>query len=68
MVRLEGLEPPRRRRQNLNLVRLPISPQPHDIDRQPVRLSWWTGLSAREALQLLAPAARVNGSVVMAGV
>jgi len=33
-----------------------------------VRIPWWTGLSAREALQLLAPAARVNGSVVMAGV
>ena len=28
MVRKEGLEPTRLRRQNLNLVRLPISPLP----------------------------------------
>ena len=31
MVRLEGLEPPRARRQILSLVRLPIPPQPHII-------------------------------------
>ena len=29
LVRNVGLEPTRRRRQNLNLVRLPISPHPH---------------------------------------
>jgi hypothetical protein len=29
MVRVKGLEPPRQRRQNLNLVRLPIPPHPH---------------------------------------
>ncbi len=29
MVRVKGLEPPRHRRQNLNLVRLPIPPHPH---------------------------------------
>lgn len=28
VVRVKGLEPPRQRRQNLNLVRLPISPHP----------------------------------------
>ena len=30
MVRVKGLEPPRQRRQNLNLVRLPIPPHPHE--------------------------------------
>ncbi len=30
MVRVKGLEPPRHRRQNLNLVRLPIPPHPHE--------------------------------------
>ena len=29
VVRVKGLEPPRHRRQNLNLVRLPIPPHPH---------------------------------------
>ena len=29
VVRVKGLEPPRRRRQILSLVRLPISPHPH---------------------------------------
>ncbi len=29
LVRLKGLEPPRRRHQILSLARLPISPQPH---------------------------------------
>ena len=29
MVRVEGLEPPRTRRQILSLVRLPIPPHPH---------------------------------------
>ena len=29
MVRVKGLEPPRQRRQNLNLVRLPVPPHPH---------------------------------------
>ena len=29
VVRVKGLEPPRQRRQNLNLVRLPIPPHPH---------------------------------------
>jgi hypothetical protein len=29
LVRVKGLEPPRHRRQNLNLVRLPIPPHPH---------------------------------------
>ncbi len=29
LVRVKGLEPPRQRRQNLNLVRLPIPPHPH---------------------------------------
>ena len=28
MVRIKGLEPPRRRHQNLNLARLPIPPYP----------------------------------------
>jgi hypothetical protein len=28
VVRVKGLEPPRQRRQNLNLVRLPIPPHP----------------------------------------
>ncbi len=31
VVRVKGLEPPRQRRQNLNLVRLPIPPHPHDL-------------------------------------
>ena len=31
MVRVKGLEPPRHRRQNLNLVRLPIPPHPHPV-------------------------------------
>jgi hypothetical protein len=30
VVRVKGLEPPRHRRQNLNLVRLPIPPHPHN--------------------------------------
>ena len=30
VVRVKGLEPPRQRRQNLNLVRLPIPPHPHE--------------------------------------
>ena len=29
LVRVKGLEPPRQRRQNLNLVRLPVPPHPH---------------------------------------
>ncbi len=30
LVRLKGLEPPRRRHQILSLARLPIPPQPHN--------------------------------------
>ena len=37
VVRVKGLEPPRHRRQNLNLVRLPIPPHPHISHPQPKR-------------------------------
>ena len=41
VVREKGLEPLHRRRQNLNLVRLPISPLPH-IER--FQMGWLKGL------------------------
>ena len=41
VVREKGLEPLHRRRQNLNLVRLPISPLPHIESFQ---MGWLKGL------------------------
>lgn len=41
VVREKGLEPLHRRRQNLNLVRLPISPLPHIESSQ---MGWLKGL------------------------
>jgi hypothetical protein len=39
-VRVEGLEPPRTRRQILSLVRLPIPPHPHFV--------WWRELDSNQ--------------------
>ena len=41
VVREKGLEPLHRRRQNLNLVRLPISPLPRDCI---LKMGWLKGL------------------------
>ena len=47
VVRVKGLEPPRHRRQNLNLVRLPIPPHPHCwlIIKQ---VRWWREVKTLE--------------------